>query len=430
VKIFIRPKFFIHTTAPANMKTVQLATLGLTILFSGISPWVVADPWIDRARSDSSSLCAIVHDQHWTAPTPNTDWKLSHAPITFPIPTDLQPRCLTRPTQPITDCLVLQSAGYTFWTYQDSNGTVLLAYDILGNMARRWELPNLLVVDMRVNPVIDTIDFIGAAGQLASLTWGELSLEPSHNSLPTPPPVPKTPQTIALETPASLIVGASLTLNATGGASENPITLESTTPQSCIVTGNKLTALRAGTCTLVAQQAGNEHYLAADPVEKNLTINAPAPVSTAPSQPCLNVTGNYTTEMGITRAGYCNDYRFNNRGVPCLTVVNGTEIMAGNCEVNQLSPRPYPIKTLDTTGRAEISTSYSPSTPRCDSSMQFTEARLKLPNTLAFACIRYERDAVANSFYYGVALLNNSQILSYKLETTPDRCIGRCPTLP
>lgn len=410
------------------MKTVQLATLGLTILFSGISPWVVADPWIYKARSDSSSLCAIVHSLHWTAHTPNTDWKLSHAPITFPIPTDLQPRCLTRPAQPITHCLVLQSAGYTYWTYQNSNGTVLLAYDIFGNMAQRWELPNLLVADIIINPINDTIDFIGEAGQISSLTWGELSLQPI---VPSPPPeVPKTSQTIILETPASLTIGASLTLNATGGASENPITLESTTPQNCIVTGNKLTALRAGTCTLVAQQAGNEHYLAANPVEKSLTIHASAPISTAPSQLCFNVTGNYTTATGITRAGYCNDYRFENNGVPCLSVVNGTEIIAGSCEINQLSPRPYPLKTLATTGRAEISTSYSPSTPRCDSAMQFTEAPVKLPNTLAFACFRYERDAAAHSFYYGIALLNNSQILSYKFETTPDRCVGSCPTLP
>jgi hypothetical protein len=244
-----------------------------------------------------------------------------------------------------------------------------------------------------------------------------------------PPDIPKTSQIITLETPASLTVGASLSLNPTGGASKNPVTLESTTPQNCSINGNQLTALKAGTCTIVARQDGNEHFLAATDLEKSFIINAPAPapINTAPSKLCFNVTGNYTTDSGITRAGYCNDYRFNNNGVPCLSIVNGTEITAGSCEVNQLLPRPYPIKSLIATGRAEISTTYSASTPRCDNSTQFTEARVKLPNALAFTCIRYERDAATNSFYYGIALLSNTQILSYKLETTPDRCVGQCP---
>lgn len=409
-------------------KSAQFATLGLTILSSGMMPSsLFAD--ISMVRPENASLCTLIHSQHWIARTPNTDWKLSHAPLIFPVPADVRPRCLTRPTQPATHCLVLQSAGYTFWTSQNSRGTVLLAYDALGTLAYHWEIPGILVVDMKINPLTDTVDFIGEDGQISSLTWNELSLDPS-NVTPPPPEIPKTPQTILFNTPASLIVGASVSLNATGGASENSVTFESATPQNCAVMGNKLTALRTGTCTLVARQAGNEHYLAAIPVEKNLTINAPAPISTAPSQPCFNTTGNYTTATGITRAGYCNDYRFENNGVPCLTVVNGTEIMAGSCDVNQLSPRPYPMKTLPATGRAEISSNYSPTSPRCDSSLQFIEDKVKLPSALAFACIRYERDAAANSFYYGIALLSNSQILSYKFETTPDRCIGQCPTSP
>lgn len=409
------------------MKSVQ--TLGLIILSSGMSALVFAENLTSKiGHPTDNSFCALVQNLHWNARKPNTDWKLSHAPITFPIPTDLQARCLTRPTQPKTHCLVLQSASYTFWTYQNSSGTVLVAYDILGNLVNRWEIPGLLVVDIKINPLIDTVDFIGEDGQTSSLTWNELSLDP-HQNLP-PPEVPKRPQTITLEIPASLTVGASLPLNPTGGASENPVILESTTPQNCSVTGNKLTALKAGTCTVVAHQAGNDHFLAATDLEKSLIINAPAPINTAPSQLCFNVTGNYTTESGVTRVGFCNDYQFDNNKIPCLFIVNGLEIKAGSCEINQLSPRPYPMKSLMTTGRAEISTTYSATTPRCDSSMQFSEAAIKLPNTLAFTCVRYERDAAANSFYYGVVLLSNTQILNYKLETTPDRCVGQCPALP
>lgn len=416
------------------MKSAQLATLGLTILSSGMSALVLAENLTSHiGHPTDNSFCALVQNLHGNARTPNTDWKLSHAPITFPIPADLQARCLTRPTQPKTHCLVLQSAGYTFWTYQNSNGTVLVAYDILGNLVKHWEIYGLLVVDIKINPIIDTVDFIGEKDETSSLTWNELSLDPSHNLPPAPPPeIPKTSQIITLETPASLTVGASFPLNPTGGASENPVILESTTPQNCSLNGNKLTALKVGTCTVVARQTGNDRFLAATDLEKSLIINAPAPapINTAPSQLCFNVTGNYTTESGATRAGFCNDYQFDNNKVPCLFVVNGSEIKAGTCEINQLSPRPYPMKSLMTTGRTEISTTYSSVTPRCDSSMQFSETTAKLPNALAFTCIRYERDAAANSFYYGIALLNTTQILSYKLETTPDRCVGQCPASP
>lgn len=407
------------------MNSAQFTALGLTLLSSHLV--FATPPFLNTPPVDS--LCALVHSQHWTARKPNTDWKLSYAPLTFPLPSDVRARCLTHPNQPPAHCLVLQSAGYTFWTFQNSKGTVLIAYDTLGNIGGRWEMPGMWVADMKINPLIDTVDFIGEDGQTSSLTWHELSLDPAPNLPPAPPPeVPKTPQTITLETPTALTVGATLSLNATGGNSANRVTLESTTPQICMVAENKLTALRAGVCTIVAKQAGDEHFTAAVPVEKNISITAP--VILAPSQLCFGVTGTLSHNSATTRAGFCNDYQFDNNKVPCLFVTNGSEIKADSCEINALSPRPYPMKSLTTTGRAEISTTYSSVTPRCDSSVQFTETTVKLPNTLAFTCIRYERDAAAQSFYYGVALLSNSQVLSYKFETAPDRCVGQCPASP
>jgi len=80
-------------------------------------------------------------------------------------------------------------------------------------------------------------------------------------------------QTITFTPPATATVGDTVTLTATGGASGNPVTFASTTPSVCTVSGTTLTAVSAGTCTVTADQAGNNNYSAASPVSKNIIIN-------------------------------------------------------------------------------------------------------------------------------------------------------------
>ncbi|HEX8891224.1 MAG TPA: MBG domain-containing protein, partial [Pyrinomonadaceae bacterium] len=66
---------------------------------------------------------------------------------------------------------------------------------------------------------------------------------------------------------------ASFTVNATGGASGNPVTFSSQTPATCSVSGSAVTILSVGTCTVRASQAGNSNYNAATPVDQSFTIN-------------------------------------------------------------------------------------------------------------------------------------------------------------
>jgi mono/diheme cytochrome c family protein len=68
---------------------------------------------------------------------------------------------------------------------------------------------------------------------------------------------------------------------ATGGGSGNPIVYGSTTPAVCTVSGSTVTKVAAGTCTLTANQAGNDNFVAASQVSRSLTIAASVP--TAPS---------------------------------------------------------------------------------------------------------------------------------------------------
>ncbi|GAT61626.1 leucine-rich repeat protein [Paludibacter jiangxiensis] len=70
---------------------------------------------------------------------------------------------------------------------------------------------------------------------------------------------------------------ASFTLAATGGASGNPVVFTSSdeTVATCTGTnGATITLLKAGSCTITANQAGNASYDAATPVSQSLTVNA------------------------------------------------------------------------------------------------------------------------------------------------------------
>ncbi len=83
--------------------------------------------------------------------------------------------------------------------------------------------------------------------------------------------------------PATLTqaAGSSLTLTATGGASGNPVVFTSTPATICTttgITGQTLTVVSAGTCTVYADQAANENYAAAPRISANIVINAEAQI--------------------------------------------------------------------------------------------------------------------------------------------------------
>jgi RHS repeat-associated protein len=101
--------------------------------------------------------------------------------------------------------------------------------------------------------------------------------------------VNKASQTITGFNPPTTIsqaVGSTLALTATGGASGNPVTFSTTTPSVCTVSGNSgnsggtsgatLTVQASGSCSVAANQAGNDNYNAATPVSVTISIAVPA----------------------------------------------------------------------------------------------------------------------------------------------------------
>ena len=73
--------------------------------------------------------------------------------------------------------------------------------------------------------------------------------------------------------PSRTLGDASFTVPATA-SSGLPVTLTSSTPAVCTVSGNTVTVIASGRCTLVANQPGNDIYLAASTVEQSFTVGA------------------------------------------------------------------------------------------------------------------------------------------------------------
>ena len=74
-------------------------------------------------------------------------------------------------------------------------------------------------------------------------------------------------------TPITYISGGTFALTATAGASGSSLVFASATPATCVVSGNVVSMVGAGTCTLTADQAGNSNYNAAPQVTASVTIN-------------------------------------------------------------------------------------------------------------------------------------------------------------
>src|SRR5205814_8994980 len=77
--------------------------------------------------------------------------------------------------------------------------------------------------------------------------------------------------------PSHGVTGGTYSLSATGGGSANPVTFSSLSTTVCTVTGSTASLIRAGTCTVAADQAARRGYLAAPQATQAFTVVAPIP---------------------------------------------------------------------------------------------------------------------------------------------------------
>jgi hypothetical protein len=86
------------------------------------------------------------------------------------------------------------------------------------------------------------------------------------------------PQNITFAPIADRALGTGpVTLSATGGGSGNPVTFSSSTANVCTVSGNAVTLVGVGACTIAANQAGNSAYSAAAVVTQTFNVTSGLP---------------------------------------------------------------------------------------------------------------------------------------------------------
>lgn len=85
----------------------------------------------------------------------------------------------------------------------------------------------------------------------------------------------KTDQFITFAAAPKVFVGGTGTVTATGGASGNPVTFTSQTTGVCTsggINGSQVSGVTAGTCTIAANQAGNDNYNPAPEVTQSFAV--------------------------------------------------------------------------------------------------------------------------------------------------------------
>ena len=80
------------------------------------------------------------------------------------------------------------------------------------------------------------------------------------------------PQTVTFDGPADRVWSTDTVELSPSSSSGLAVTIESSDPTVCTVDGHTVTMVRAGTCTLVASQEGDDSFVAAEPVERSFTI--------------------------------------------------------------------------------------------------------------------------------------------------------------
>ena len=111
--------------------------------------------------------------------------------------------------------------------------------------------------------------------------------------------------------------GASLPLTATA-SSGLAVSFASSTPAVCTVSGSTASLLTAGTCTIVASQAGNSAYSPAPSVSQSFSVFTPT-FTLSPASSSLTITAGQSGTIGISVIpvnGFAGSVTFSETGVP------------------------------------------------------------------------------------------------------------------
>lgn len=168
------------------------------------------------------------------------------------------------------------------------------------NVSARYVADDLTVLDMSAHTfghmsfISLTPNFAAVKGSFPNAQPATLRLGEACSGPVTPPDVEQT-ITFTSTAPETVHPGDTYEVTATGGDSGNPVTFSSSTRDECTIEGSTVTFHRAGTCTIVADQAAATGFLAADPVEQDVQVDAFETSLDLSFEPANPVTGQGTT---------------------------------------------------------------------------------------------------------------------------------------
>jgi hypothetical protein len=108
--------------------------------------------------------------------------------------------------------------------------------------------------------------------------------------------------TLTSSAPTNPAVGDTYDVSATGGASNNPVTFTTGADGNCTIAGSTVTFVHVGTCTVLADQAGNGDYAAAPQQPQQIAVGQGAQavnfLSVAPTNAVVGGTYDVSTSGG------------------------------------------------------------------------------------------------------------------------------------
>ncbi len=141
-------------------------------------------------------------------------------------------------------------------------------------------------------------------------------------------------QTITFTALPTLTYGETgVTLNATA-SSGLAVTLTSTTPSICTVSGTTLTIVGGqSNCTIKATQAGNADYLAAPAVSQSSYVNRKGQSITFPTIPTTHLSAGTVSLSATASSGLTVSFASTTTGVCTVSGTTATLVSAGTCTI-------------------------------------------------------------------------------------------------
>jgi hypothetical protein len=183
-----------------------------------------------------------------------------------------------------------------------------------------------------------TVSFVGAGGcTIIANQAGNAEYEPAPESTQTFAVAKRSQKiTITSSAPSGAVVGgATYTVTATASPSELPVSFSSATPSVCTASGETVSFVGAGTCTIDANQAGNGEYEPAPQAAQSFTVKRAQTITFTSSAPETAVVGGSPyTVTATASSGLAVSF---SSASPSTCTVSGSTVSfqhAGTCTIN------------------------------------------------------------------------------------------------